>query len=72
MQPGYSTNMETPDQHLADARKHADTIRRELAARDAAMLRARDAGATLVQIGEAVGMSHPGVKKALARVRGEG
>lgn len=36
------------------------------------MLRARDAGATLVQIGEAVGMSHPGVKKALARVRGEG
>jgi len=56
---------------LADARKHAERSRDELAARDAAMLRARDAGATLVQIGEAVGMSHPGVKKALARVRGE-
>lgn len=70
---GYNPDMAlVTERHLADARKHAERSRDELAARDAAMLRARDAGATLVQIGEAVGMSHPGVKKALARVRGEG
>ena len=51
---------------LAVATKHAQRAREATAARDAAIRRCRDAGATLRAIGEAVGMSHGGVAKIAA------
>jgi hypothetical protein len=53
------------DDYLARAASAALEARRALKERDRAMVRARRAGATLAEIGAAVGLTAPGVLKRL-------
>ena len=52
---------------LRSVEEHAKSVKQRTRARNVAIHNARNQGATLREIGDAAGLTHPGVKKILDR-----
>ena len=61
--------MTVPDDIARDLERAARRIREATHERDRLIVKARDAGGSLREIAELVGLSHPGVAKVLKRQR---